>query len=390
MTRMLTILHASLLAAAAVTTAHAAKFKTIYTFQDQSDGLQPAGSFVIANNTIYGGTAGSFAMGHFTCYTPACGTAFSFDLSSAKLKTIYAFAENETLGFFAFSGVTQVGSLLYGINWNDDGYGNGLIFSVDPATGKEQTVSVIPSSLPNIPPFPGPISYNNQLYMIYTGGGDPQGGHNYGGILQIDPTSGEQTSLYEFQGQAGDGWYPLVPPIAANGKLYGVTTYGGAHTYGTVWQFDLTSGKESVLYSFTGGTDGKWPAGGLVADGTMLYGTEGWGGKGFGSVWSLDTSSGSFSTLHAMNGGTEGGDPGALTINNGKIYVSSLEGGTGDWGTLTSMDMSTGKTKLIHAFQGEADGIWPGTLVAYSGKVYGLTQTEYPFVWNGTLFEIDP
>ncbi|HXM42610.1 MAG TPA: choice-of-anchor tandem repeat GloVer-containing protein, partial [Bryobacteraceae bacterium] len=46
------------------------------------------------------------------------------------------------------------------------------------------------------------------------------------------------------------------------GNLYGTTTYGGAANAGVVFKVSA-SGHQTVLYSFTGGSDGGNPYGGL-------------------------------------------------------------------------------------------------------------------------------
>jgi uncharacterized repeat protein (TIGR03803 family) len=84
------------------------------------------------------------------------------------------------------------------------------------------------------------------------------------------------------------------------GNLYGTTYWGGASNCsapagcGTVFKVDA-NGAESVLHSFTGGTDGAYPYAGLVQDAAgNLYGTTIYGGgaspggaSGFGTVFKL-------------------------------------------------------------------------------------------------------
>src|SRR5258708_18535182 len=66
------------------------------------------------------------------------------------------------------------------------------------------------------------------------------------------------TVLHSFTGGA-DGAYPVGGLVRDGiGDLYGTTRTGGSSGSGTVFKVDAT-GKESVLYSFTGGADGGVP-----------------------------------------------------------------------------------------------------------------------------------
>ena len=76
----------------------------------------------------------------------------------------------------------------------------------------------------------------------------------------------------------------------AAGNLYGTTYFGGTFqgcngSCGIVFKLD-TTGKETVLHNFTGGTDGAFPFAGVVLDShNDLYGTASEGGTGcYGSA----------------------------------------------------------------------------------------------------------
>lgn len=67
----------------------------------------------------------------------------------------------------------------------------------------------------------------------------------------------------------------------SSGNLYGTTQNGGPSNAGTVFKVDPT-GKKTVLYSFTGSTDGGYPMAGVVLDANRdLYGTTYEGGSAF-------------------------------------------------------------------------------------------------------------
>ena len=86
------------------------------------------------------------------------------------------------------------------------------------------------------------------------------------------------TVLYQFrQGEISNPASSLI--LDPEGNLYGTTLYGGdlrcntPFGCGTVYRVDAT-GKRTVLYSFTGKTDGGLPAGGLNRDDAgNLFGT---------------------------------------------------------------------------------------------------------------------
>ncbi len=87
-------------------------------------------------------------------------------------------------------------------------------------------------------------------------------------------SSGTETVLHSFEGGT-DGAYPEAGLIAdSSGNLYGTTrNAGGAPGYGTVFKLS-PGGTETVLYSFTGGSDGVNPTASLIADSSgNLYGT---------------------------------------------------------------------------------------------------------------------
>ena len=86
--------------------------------------------------------------------------------------------------------------------------------------------------------------------------------------------------LYSFTGGA-DGGYPAFAGVILDsaGNLYGTASGGGASGAGVVYKVD-PSGNETVLYSFTGGADGNEPTTGVILgpEGN-LYGTTAFGGK---------------------------------------------------------------------------------------------------------------
>lgn len=127
------------------------------------------------------------------------------------------------------------------------------------------------------------------LYGTASQGGNLACAIGCGTLFKVDG-GGNETVLYSFAGTgSGDGEYPNAALVRdAAGNLYGTTVRGGASGYGTVFKLD-TTGKETVLHSFSGATgDGASPYGGVARDGQgNLYGTTSTGALGYGTVFKI-------------------------------------------------------------------------------------------------------
>lgn len=156
--------------------------------------------------------------------------------------------------------------------------------------------------------------------------------------------------LHAFHATDGAGPGALVSDSAGN--LYGVAgiagdasnsscTYSVGTGCGTVFELSPTSSGTwltTVLYRFTGGTDGSGPAD-LAIDATgNLYGVAEQGGEaegcvlphGCGTIFNLTHGSAGwkFEVLHTFTGGTDGSAPGALTLDSaGNLYITAQSGG---------------------------------------------------------------
>ena len=75
-------------------------------------------------------------------------------------------------------------------------------------------------------------------------------------------TNGKETVLWTFDGTT-DGGLPFAGLVRDSaGNLYGTTLRGGTVNFGTVFEVN-TNGKETVLWTFDGTTDGGLPFAGL-------------------------------------------------------------------------------------------------------------------------------
>jgi uncharacterized repeat protein (TIGR03803 family) len=203
-----------------------------------------------------------------------------------------------------------------------------------------------------------------------------QGGpSNAGTVFQVT-ADGVVTVLYAFSG-GSDGAYPYAGLVlTADGTFYGTTLQGGDANAGTVFQI-TSSGTLSRIYSFSGGGDGGYPSGALIqaSDGS-LYGTTSQGGaSNAGTVFNV-TADGTLSTVYAFTGATDGGYPaaGVALGTDGNMYGATLQGGDGGAGTLFQLAPG-GTLTVMHAFTGAVDGGYPyaGVIQATDGAFYGTT-----------------
>lgn len=166
---------------------------------------------------------------------------------------------------------------------------------------------------------------DGKLYGTTSGGGGSQA---LGTVFRVDPTTGIEKILYEFQ-RAPDGSNSHANLVAVKGKLFGTTAHGGTSGAGTV--FSVTkAGKEAVLYSFGGDTDGASPVAPLIEVNGVLYGTTYGGANDGGTVFTV-TAEGQETVLHRFAGYPNGDGLwpwGPLIYTKGILYGTTTDGGT--------------------------------------------------------------
>jgi uncharacterized repeat protein (TIGR03803 family) len=174
--------------------------------------------------------------------------------------------------------------------------------------------------------------------------------------------------------------------LDSKGNLYGTTSGGGTGTAcqcGTV--FELSPGSnggwtETVLHSFSSSASGgSIPFGGLVSDSKgNLYGTTPFGGASFqGTVYELSPgASGTWSesVLYSFTGGTDGGSPysSRLSVDSaGNLYGRTNSGGAYGFGVIFELIAGSNGTwteKVLHNFTGDNDGTNPPCQFTHLGR----------------------
>ncbi len=311
-----------------------------YDFTSITQGVGPNGALARdASGTLYGTTAGGGYDGAKCKKFYGCGVVYK--LVGGNEQVLYKF-QGQSDGQEPNGGlILDKSGNLYGTTYRGGGDGKGrpgTVFKVTPS-GSETVLHRFGSSNSDgkLPTAGLVMDNKGNLYGTTSEGGVD--GYNAPGYKCVEScgtvfevtAAGVEKVLYAFKGfKAGDGAAPFASLIMdKQGNLYGTTYAGGEYGYGTI--FKLTpAGQETVLYSFVGVPDAGNPVGRLLMDAQgNLYGTTSFGGKhDQGAVFEL-SASGKESVLYSFTGGADGGSPydGLVMDGAGNLYGTTLIGG---------------------------------------------------------------
>ncbi len=352
----------------------------LHSFTGRDGEVPMAGLFRDKAGNLYGTTeSGGFGL----------GVVFKPDATGQET-TLFRFLEEGTQGDMPSSGVVlDSEGNIYGTTFSGGAfggvYGYGVVYKLD-AEGHETILHSFTGGADG--GYPGGSVILDSSGNLY---GTTPGGTLGGGVVyKLDP-AGNETVLYNFAGGAG-GADPNGLIRDAAGNLYGTTSAGGVSNAGLVYELDA-AGMETVLYSFPGATNGAAPAGSLTRDSSgNLYGTTSAGGlNGAGTVYRLDPS-GKETLLYSFTGGTDGADPQSGVIRDaaGNLYGTTFSGGVNGFGVVYKLDASNMLT-VLHSFTGIPDGYNPsgGLIFDASGNLYGTTTLGGTADGGGAIFKID-
>jgi len=210
-----------------------------------------------------------------------------------------------------------------------------------------------------------------------------------------------ETVIYSFSGFT-DGANPGYGDLTFDpaGNIYGTTYFGGNNAQGVVYELahSGSSWSESAIYLFTGGQDGANPYSSVVFDQVgNFYGTAFGGGAGHGTVFQLTPSGSGWSenTLYTFQDTNDGGTPfGGLVFDSaGNLYGTTSTGGSGGGGTVYELASSGGgwTFDVIGSFAGTAylPGPYCSLTMDAAGNLYGTTLKDGSHS-AGSVFKLTP
>jgi len=382
--------------------AGSSKYQVLFSFGSSVYGYYgafPVAGLMNVNGTLYGTTAygGSYGYGSYVGY----GTIFSITTGGTE-SVLHSFSGGSD-GASPVAGLVDLNGTLYGTTSTDGAYGAGTVFSISPTGEHYQVLHSFGSGSDGADPMAGLVAVKGKLYGTTSAGGT----YGDGTVFRIT-ASGTEAVLHSFSVSEGshgsDGGNPQAGLIAFKGKLYGTTEFGGTAGAGTVFGMN-TTGKETMLYSFQGSLPAaRYPVASLIAVKDTLYGTTYSGGaNNWGAVFSISPNGTNESVLYSFSGGSDGVNPAAgLTYLNGKLYGTTSGGDVNGSGTILSVTKA-GKEHVLHSFGIgiRLDGFRPlAGLQNINGTLYGTTSeggvdlpscpSGYSTCDYGTVFALTP
>lgn len=349
----------------------------LYSYQGTTDGSTPVAIDLDPSGNILAAASAGGANGRGTLYriSPA---------GSASL--LYAFGATGD-GTNPNSILTDCGGNIYGTTdaggtVAGGGQGYGTIFKLASNASTSQVLYTFTNGTDGSAPSPGMIvdAHGNLFGTAYQGGGGS--GVTNGTVYELSARSGALTVLHKFAGGTSDGSGPnanLVMDPAGN--LYGSTISGGSTGNGVVFEIEMPSGQETILYNFPGGPSGEQPGQMLMDTQGNLYGVAN-GGNSFvdGVIFKIPAGTGTEQVVYAFKGGSDGATPASLVMDaHGNLFGTTMYGGTGcsstsGCGTIFEIPAGTTTEQQLYAFQGGTDGAHPARLtIDTSGNLYGTT-----------------
>jgi uncharacterized repeat protein (TIGR03803 family) len=402
-------------------TVQAQTYTVLYEFKGVPDGYAPAaGLFRDAKGNLYGTTS---AGGAHKCKNnnnlKGCGTVFKVD-TAGKESVLYSFDGQN--GQYPVAGLAQdAQGNLYGTTKMGGSSGLGTAFKLT-SKGKETVLHNFDGGATGSLPEARFLqdSTGNLYSTTFSGGNSTQSGV----VFKVDKT-GHVTvpytyTCYSCYGESGGGFGMSSGSVIRDsaGNFYG-GGFGGPPSgqcqnagCGAVYKINK-AGVGTILYAFTGGTDGMWFGPGDVAMDAAgnIYGTTAYGGNtgcsyvgfGCGIVFKVDPK-GNETVLHTFTGGLDGGFPnnGVVLDSKGNVYGTTRVGGRvnapacynrisgNGCGVVFRVDQNGTETTL-YAFKGLKDGGGPNADIIRdaAGNFYGTTAYGGKNN-NGVVFKIAP
>ncbi|MBL0327897.1 MAG: T9SS type A sorting domain-containing protein [Bacteroidetes bacterium] len=250
----------------------------VYSFTTAT-GRTPYARIIQASNGKFYGTT-------FTGGANDYGVIYEYDPLSSLYTKLFDFSN--TAGSYSFGALLESGGLLYGMCNGGGSFGLGTLFSFDITSGIfTKWVDFDGSTKGQLPRGELTLGSNGKIY----GMASRADATHLGVIFEFDQSTHVFTKKYDFPVSSGSPAYPYGKLTEApNGMFYGTTSEGGTSGAGCIFEFNPTTNAFTKKFDFVTSTSGKAPCGNLfLANDGKLYGLTSLGGaNGGGTTFQYD------------------------------------------------------------------------------------------------------
>lgn len=293
-----------------------------------------------------------------------------------------------TNGANPYSSLISDGTFLYGTTEKGGAHNGGTIFKIMPnGNGYVKLHDFTGGSFDGHTPR-GSLFYDGTFLWGMTSGG---GAHGSGIIFNIRPDGSGYQDVFDFLGVTS-GSSPEGSFISDGSYLLGMTTSGGTNNCGTIFKIMLNGTGYAKIFDFQATTSGCRPYGSLLMDGTYLYGLTSSGGTNdLGTLFKIMPNGNGYLKLLDFKSTINGGSPHGSLISDGNfLYGMTPVGGANGNGTIFKLRPNGNDYETLLDFDGVNNGEAPqGSLISKGGYLYGMTLIG-GVNGIGTVFRIDP
>jgi uncharacterized repeat protein (TIGR03803 family) len=306
-------------------------YQVVHAFQGGTDGADPTSGVIYSNGLLYGTTDSGGGSGCVLVgVTYGCGTIFSIDPSTGAETILYEFSQDPNAADISPGAFVQVGGTLYApATYGGTNY-EGSVINFNPSTNALSTVYSFTGGADGRAPYPELLFQNGLFYGTTASGG--KGCHAFGGcgvVFSIDPSTGAEATLHVF-GSKPAGHAPYSNLSYHGGWLFGDTLIGGdpacPRGCGVSFAIKASTGHEKVLETFT--NRGESYSSQIIVGGSA-YETIPGGGNGYGELLQVDLKTGQQTVLYTFTGGSDGSDPQTPLLYQDGAFYGTTDGGNG-------------------------------------------------------------
>jgi uncharacterized repeat protein (TIGR03803 family) len=359
-------------------------FTVLHSFAGDPDGSALCSGLLLVGDKLFGTADGGGMAGY--------GTVFCLNTDGSEFTVLHTISSPQD-GLGA-SSLVLAGNTLFGTATQGGNYYQGSIFSAVIGTDNFNNLHTFIFPDGNSP-VAGMVLADDRLFGTTAGGGS----NNTGTIFSLRTNGTEYAIIHEFSScwnfyphTNADGARPQSRLLLIGDTLYGTANTGGVNACGTIFCLQTDGSNFAILHTFTGGSDGGSPWGGLVSCGDNLYGTTTELGFGGGKIYSVRTNGDGFTILHTLGGSginSEGFSPRAtLALAGGTLFGTATQGGAYGRGTVFMLTTNGSGFTTLHHFTGGWDGADPECeLICLENTLYGTGFLGGSY-GQGTVFRL--